>query len=126
MEDAGGAAAGGANGLGVDADVLADLADDHHLCGVVDEVDAGDLADCGGGLHVDDALATAGLGAIGSCREMHSIPTVAKIARVLSERLGLLTPPPYVVPTSPYGVPDLILWGTNLTLCVNPHLRWVR
>ncbi len=59
--DAGGAAAGAADALGVDADDLAELADDHHLGGVVDEVDAGDLADFAGGLHVDDALAAAGL-----------------------------------------------------------------
>jgi hypothetical protein len=41
------------------------LADDHHLGGVVDEVDAGDFADFAGGLHVDDALAAAGLEAVG-------------------------------------------------------------
>jgi len=63
--DAGGAAAGAADALGVDADDLAELADDHHLGGVVDEVDAGDLADFAGGLHVDDALAAAGLEAVG-------------------------------------------------------------
>ncbi len=62
--DALGAAAGGADGFGVDADDLAELADDHELGGVVDEVDAGDLADLGGGLHVDDALAAAGLEAV--------------------------------------------------------------
>ena len=39
--DAHGGAAGGADGLGVDADDLAELADDHHLGGVVDELDAG-------------------------------------------------------------------------------------
>ena len=33
------------DGLGVDADDLAELADGHHLGGVVDEVDGGDLAD---------------------------------------------------------------------------------
>jgi hypothetical protein len=38
------AAAGGANGFGVDADDLAELADDHELDGLVDEVDAGYLA----------------------------------------------------------------------------------
>jgi len=59
--DAGGAAAGAADALGVDADDLAELADDHHLGGVVDEVDAGDLADFGGGHHVDAPLAAAGL-----------------------------------------------------------------
>jgi hypothetical protein len=37
------------------------LADDHHLGGVVDEVDSRDLAAFGGGLHVDDAPAAAGL-----------------------------------------------------------------
>ena len=42
--DALGAAAGGADGFGVDADDLAELADDHEFGGVVDEVDAGDLA----------------------------------------------------------------------------------
>ena len=63
--NAGGAAAGGCGPLGVDADDLAELADDHHLGGVVDEVDAGDLADFAGGLHVDDALAAAGLEAVG-------------------------------------------------------------
>ena len=59
-----GAAAGGADGFGVDADDLAELADYHELGGVVDKVDAGDLADLGDGLHVDDALAaTRGTGA---------------------------------------------------------------
>ncbi len=62
--DALGAAAGGADGFGVDADDLAELADDHELGGVVDEVDAGDFADLGSGLHVDDALAAAGLEAV--------------------------------------------------------------
>ena len=62
--DALGAAAGGADGFGVDADDLAELADDHELAGLVDEVDAGDLADLGGRLHVDDALAAAGLEAV--------------------------------------------------------------
>jgi hypothetical protein len=33
----------------------------HGLAGLVDEVDAGDLTDLGGGLHVDDTLAAAGL-----------------------------------------------------------------
>src|SRR6185437_16707713 len=42
--DAGGGAAGGADGFGVDADDFAELADEHHLGGVVDEVDGGDLA----------------------------------------------------------------------------------
>jgi hypothetical protein len=32
--------------------------------GGVDEANAGDLADLGGGLHVDDALAAAGLEAV--------------------------------------------------------------
>ena len=45
--DARGAAAGGADALGVDADDLAELADHHHLRGVVDQVDAGDFADLG-------------------------------------------------------------------------------
>ena len=63
--DAGGGAAGGADGLGVDADDLAELADEHHFRGVVDQVDGGDLADLGGGLHGDDALASARLQAVG-------------------------------------------------------------
>ena len=63
--DAGGAAAGGADALGVDADDLAELADDHHLGGVVDQVDGGDFADLRGRLHVDDALAAAGLETVG-------------------------------------------------------------
>ena len=63
--DAGGGAAGGAHGLGVDADDLAELADEHHLGGVVDQVDGGDLADLGAGLHGDDALAAARLQAVG-------------------------------------------------------------
>ena len=62
---AAGGAAGGADGFGVDADDFAELADDHHLGGVVDEVDGGDFADLGGGLHGDDALAAAGLEAVG-------------------------------------------------------------
>ena len=62
--DAGGGAAGGADGFGVDADDLAELRDEHHFGGVVDELDGGDLADLGGGLHVDDALAAAGLEAV--------------------------------------------------------------
>jgi hypothetical protein len=45
--DALGTAAGGADGFGVDADDLAELADDHELAGLVDEVDASDLADLG-------------------------------------------------------------------------------
>ena len=49
--DALGAAAGGADGFGVDADDLAELADDHELAGLVDEVDAGDLADLASGLQ---------------------------------------------------------------------------
>jgi hypothetical protein len=36
---------GGPDRFRVDADDLAELADDHHLCGVVDEVDADDFAD---------------------------------------------------------------------------------
>src|ERR1035437_9775560 len=63
--DAGGAAAGGADGLGVDADDFAEVGDEHHFGGVVDEVDGGDFADFGGGLHGDDALAAAGLEAVG-------------------------------------------------------------
>jgi len=63
--DAGGGAAGGADGLGVDADDLAELADEHHFRRVVDQVDGGDLADLGGGLHGDDALAAARLQAVG-------------------------------------------------------------
>ena len=66
--DAGGGAAGGADGLGVDADDLAELGDEHHLGGVVDEVDGGDLADLffrGAGPHGDDALAAARLEAVG-------------------------------------------------------------
>ena len=62
--DSGGGAAGGADGLGVDANDLAVLADDHHLGGVVDDLDGGDFADFGGGAHVDDALAAAGLEAV--------------------------------------------------------------
>ena len=57
--------AGAADALGVDADDLAELGDDHHFGGVVDELDAGDLADFGSGAHVDDALAAAGLEAVG-------------------------------------------------------------
>ena len=49
--DALSAAAGGADGFGVDADDLAELADDHELAGLVNEVDAGDLTDLGGGLQ---------------------------------------------------------------------------
>lgn len=62
--DALGGAAGGADGFGVDADDFAELADDHDLGGVVDELDAGDLADLGTGLHVDDAGSAAGLEAV--------------------------------------------------------------
>ena len=62
--DAGGAAACGADGLGVDADDLAELADEHHLRGVVHELDGGDLAGFGAGLHVDDAGSAAGLEAV--------------------------------------------------------------
>ena len=57
--DAHGGSAGGADLLGVDADDFAELTDDHHFGGVVDEGDAGDFADFGGGLHVDDAFAAA-------------------------------------------------------------------
>src|ERR1039458_6171606 len=63
--DAGGGAAGGADGFGVDADDFAELADEHHFGGVVDQVDGGDFADLGSGLHGDDALAAAGLEAVG-------------------------------------------------------------
>ena len=62
--DALGGAAGGADGLGVDADDLAVLADDHELGGLVDQEDGVDLAVAGGGLDVDDALAAAGLQAV--------------------------------------------------------------
>ena len=62
--DAGGGAAGGADGFGVDADDFAELRDDHEFGGVVDELDGGDLADFWGGLHVDDALAASGLEAV--------------------------------------------------------------
>ena len=62
--DAHGGSAGVADLLGVDADDLAELADDHHLRGFVDEGDAGDFALLRGGLHVDDALAAAGLEAV--------------------------------------------------------------
>ena len=36
------------NGLGVDVDDFAELADEHHLGGVVDETDGGDFAYLGG------------------------------------------------------------------------------
>jgi hypothetical protein len=49
--DALGATAGGADGFGIDADDLAELADDHELAGLVDEVNARDLADLGDGLQ---------------------------------------------------------------------------
>src|ERR1700722_11937918 len=62
--DALGAAAGCSDGFGVDADDLAELADDHELAGLVDQVDAGDLADLGSGLHVDDTLTAARLEAV--------------------------------------------------------------
>ena len=45
--DAGGGAAGGVAALGVDVDDLAELADEHHLGSVVDEVDVGDFDDPG-------------------------------------------------------------------------------
>jgi hypothetical protein len=53
-------AAAGADGFGGDADDLAELADDHEFAGLVDEVDARDRADPGGGIPVDDAIAAAG------------------------------------------------------------------
>src|SRR5205814_10223081 len=56
-----GGAAGGANGLGVDADDLAELADDHQLRSVVDQLDGIDLADAVSDGHVLDAAAAAGL-----------------------------------------------------------------
>ena len=59
-----GGAAGGADGFGVDADDFAELAYDHELGGVVDEVDGGDFADLGCGLHADDAFAGSGLEAV--------------------------------------------------------------
>ena len=62
--DALGGAAGGADGLGVDADDLAELADDHQLAGVVDQLNAADAADARGDGHVLDALAAAGLQAV--------------------------------------------------------------
>ena len=37
--------------FGVDADDLAEPADDHELAGLVDEVDAGDLPDLASGLQ---------------------------------------------------------------------------
>jgi hypothetical protein len=37
--------------IGVNADDLAELADDHELAGLVDEVNAGDLADLCSGLQ---------------------------------------------------------------------------
>ena len=54
-------AAGGADGFGVDADDLAELADDHQLRGVVHQLNAADAADARGDGHVLDALAAAGL-----------------------------------------------------------------
>ena len=42
---------GDADGFGVDADDLAELAGDHELAGLADEANAGDLADLGGGLQ---------------------------------------------------------------------------
>jgi hypothetical protein len=54
------AAADGADGLGVDANGFAELADKYRLGGVVDEVDGGDFADLGAGLHGDNALAPGG------------------------------------------------------------------
>jgi hypothetical protein len=46
----------GADGLGVDADDAGELADDHPLGGVVDELDSGDFADFWGGARDDDVL----------------------------------------------------------------------
>ena len=46
-----GAAAGGADGFGVDADDLAELADDHEPARLVDEVNARDLPDLASGLQ---------------------------------------------------------------------------
>ena len=63
--DAGGGAARRTHRLGVDADDLAELGDEHHLGGVVDQIDGGDLADLGCGLHTDDALAATRLQAVG-------------------------------------------------------------
>src|SRR5579863_789475 len=54
-------AAGGADGLGVDADDLPVLADDHQLRGVVDQLNGVDLADAVGDGHVLDAAAAARL-----------------------------------------------------------------
>jgi hypothetical protein len=62
--DALGATVGSADGFDVDADNLAELADDHEFAGLTDEVDAGNLADLGRGLHVDDALAAEELEAV--------------------------------------------------------------
>src|SRR5579875_2155600 len=59
--DALGAAAGGADALGVDANDLAELADRHQLAGVVHQVDRGDLARLRRRLHVDDTRAAAAL-----------------------------------------------------------------
>jgi hypothetical protein len=45
------AAVSSANEFGVGADDLAELADDHKLAGLVDEVDADDLPDLASGLQ---------------------------------------------------------------------------
>src|SRR5439155_16795926 len=57
--DAAGGAAGGADALGVDADDLAELADQHQLAGLVYKIDSSDFTDLRRRLHVDDALAAA-------------------------------------------------------------------
>ncbi len=59
--DALGGAAGGADGLGIDADDLAVLADDHQLRCLVDQLDGADLAVARSRLDVDNTLAAAGL-----------------------------------------------------------------
>ena len=63
--DAGGVAAGTADGFGVDADDLAKLADHHQLAGLVYKIDSSDFTDLRRRLHVDDTLAAAGLEAVG-------------------------------------------------------------
>src|SRR5580698_10852549 len=52
-------AAGGADSLGVNADHLAPLTDDHQPTGLVDEKDRCSLADLWSGLDVRDALSAA-------------------------------------------------------------------
>jgi hypothetical protein len=59
--DAHGGAAASAIRLRFYADDRAELRDHHHLCGVVDERDAGDLPDLGHCSHVDHTLAAEGL-----------------------------------------------------------------